>query len=101
MYKSYLLIIGFLLILTSSAQQLNDWENPDVTGLNKNKPHATLVPYPDERMALENIRENSPYFKLLNGNWKFNWVEQPADFPVGFYLPEYDDSLYLEVKYHI
>ncbi|MCI0471505.1 MAG: beta-galactosidase, partial [Candidatus Aminicenantes bacterium] len=97
MIRNYLLLLGLLFSVITSAQQIPDWENPDVTGLNKNEPHATLTPYPDERTAMENIRENSPYFKLLNGNWKFNWVERPADRPLEFYRPDFDDSAWKNI----
>ena len=92
MFKIFCFFACFLIVLDAGSQQANDWENPDVVGINKYQPHSTMVPYPDERMAFENIRNNSPFFKLLNGNWKFNWVERPAERPVDFYNPGYDDS---------
>ena len=27
---------------------------------------------------------DSPWFRSLNGNWKFNWVKQPVERPVSF-----------------
>lgn len=27
-----------------------DWENPDVVGKNRESPHCTLTPYPDEKI---------------------------------------------------
>lgn len=91
--KHILVFILFSWFLQNlNAQQIPDWENPDVVGINKNAPHATMIPYPDERMALENNRVMSPFFRMLNGYWKFNWVEKPADRPLDFYDPEYDDT---------
>jgi len=89
-----IIIFAFLLtcLLRLNSQQLPDWENPDIVGINKVKPHSTMIPYPDERMAVENNRVSSPNFQLLNGYWKFNWVEKPADVPEGFYEPGFDDS---------
>ncbi len=69
-----------------------DWENPDVTGINKEPAHCTLIPYSDIETALKADRKESPFYKSLNGNWKFNWVEIPADRPLDFYKPEYDVS---------
>ncbi len=97
MKRSFSLIIAISCLLNINAQQLNDWENPDVVGINKYEPHSTLVPYPDERMALENNRVASPYFKMLNGWWKFNWVERPDDRPEDFYLPGFDDSKWKQI----
>jgi beta-galactosidase len=69
-----------------------DWENPDVVGINKEPGHCTLVPYSDIETALKADRTNSPFYRSLNGNWKFNWVNKPADRPLDFYKPDYDVS---------
>ncbi|MCK4294319.1 MAG: DUF4981 domain-containing protein [Planctomycetes bacterium] len=67
-----------------------DWENPEVVGRNKEPGHCTLMPYADIQTALKGRIEDSPYYKTLNGNWKFKWVRKPADRPQGFYKPDYD-----------
>lgn len=77
--RTYLLILSFLCLLNINAQ------------------HCTLIPYPDERMALENNRVMSPDFQMLNGYWKFNWVERPDDRPKDFYLPEYNDYKWKQI----
>jgi beta-galactosidase len=97
MKRIIVLLLSLFNLLNIIAQQVNDWENPEVVGINKNKPHATLVPYPDERMAMENNRIMSPYFQMLNGYWKFSWVERPDDRPEDFYLPDYDDYKWKQI----
>jgi len=92
MKQLYLLFLSFFIFLNIYAQQLHDWENPDIVGINKNEPHTTLIPFPDERMALENNRFESPLFKILNGNWKFNWVERPDERPLNFYQTGFNDT---------
>jgi len=74
-----------------------DWENPEMIGRGKEPGHCTLMPYPGIARALEGTREASPYYKLLNGNWKFKWVEKPADRPCGFYELNYDVSHWMEI----
>jgi len=69
-----------------------DWENPDVVGINKEPGHCTLIPYSDIETALKADRTNSPFYRSLNGNWKFNWANKPADRPLDFYKPDYDVS---------
>ncbi|MFI3289774.1 MAG: glycoside hydrolase family 2 TIM barrel-domain containing protein [Rikenellaceae bacterium] len=57
------------------------------------EPHAcTHFSYPDEATALAGDHEATPYYKSLNGDWKFNWVEHLEDRPVDFYLPSFDDK---------
>jgi beta-galactosidase/beta-glucuronidase len=70
--------------------QPKDWENPQVVGRNKQPAHATLLPYADVAMALAGERNNSPYFKLLNGNWQFHFAPTPAAAPEDFYLLDFD-----------
>ena len=61
----YLLIGGALLLACEvSAQGLNDWENPDVNGVNKEKPHAYSF--------LSEQKASNPTVQSLNGTWKFN-----------------------------
>jgi beta-galactosidase len=97
MKSSWLLALFFFCFLNIRAQQVNDWENPEVVGINKYAPHCTLIPYPDERMAIENSRMQSPDFQLLNGSWKFNWVVRPDERPKDFYEPEFNDSEWKQI----
>ena len=69
----------------------NDWENTYVFGQNKEPAHCTLMPFDCQDNALKGA-ESSPYYKSLNGDWKFNWVKKPANRPVEFYKPDYDVS---------
>ena len=82
---------------TSTISTVPDWENPEMVGRNKEPAHCTLVPYPNTAMALQGKREASPFYKSLNGNWKFNWVRKPADRPRDFYKPDYDVSGWKEI----
>jgi beta-galactosidase len=78
------------------AAQVNDWENPQVVGQNKEPAHATLMPYPDAETALAGDRADridwttSPFFKLLSGDWQFHWSPDPASAPEGFYEGDFD-----------
>ena len=78
------------------AAKVNDWENPQVVGRNKEPAHATLIPYPDTETALAGDRVDrfdeatSPFFKLLNGDWRFHWSPNPAAAPEGFHAEDFD-----------
>jgi len=74
-----------------------DWENPAVIGLNKEPAHCTLMPYADIESALDGRRESSPFYRSLNGKWRFNWVRKPADRPKDFYQTDYDVSQWDEI----
>lgn len=69
-----------------------DWENPKVFDINKEKPSATFISFPDAESALTQERNQSLYYRSLNGTWKFKLVKRPADRPAGFEMPDYDVS---------
>ncbi|HMA63094.1 MAG TPA: glycoside hydrolase family 2 TIM barrel-domain containing protein, partial [bacterium] len=68
----------------------HDWHNPKVFDINKIDPHATMMPFADIASAIENNRKESPFYKSLNGIWKFNWVKKPSDRPQNFYKTNFD-----------
>ncbi len=87
------LISCFYVITFGQAEfPSKDLENPQMIGQNKVKPHTFFIPFANPQAALSQSDEESPYYKSLNGTWKFNWVKNPADRPVDFYKPEYDVS---------
>lgn len=90
-----LLFIGYAAQAQSTP---NDWENPRVFGINKEAPRATFLPYADEATAAADVYEQSPYYMLLSGKWKFNWVPKPDDRPVDFYKESFDVSKWKEIR---
>ncbi len=77
-------------VAAEKAAVLNDWENPEVFGVNKEPPHCTLMPFADKETAIAGDAESSPFCKSLNGRWKFHWVGTPSERPVDFYKSDYD-----------
>jgi len=81
-----------------------DWENHHVISINREPSHCTLMVYPSTDSALAATRSTakapmrnaSPYYRILNGMWKFNWVERPADRPEDFFKTDFDDSAWVE-----
>ena len=90
--KKVLVLCLFVFIASPVGARIADWENPAVTGINKEPPHATYTPYPDVASALANNRANSPFVRSLNGTWKFEWAPKPADRPLDFFRDDYDVS---------
>ena len=56
---------------------VKSWENPQLTGLNKLPPRATLTPFPIAADALTLAREQSPWFMSLDGQWQFKLAPRP------------------------
>ena len=76
-----------------SAQEIGDWWNDvSVFEVNKVSPRTNVIPYGDES-GINNLEyRQSPYYQCINGEWKFYWVEKPADKPQGFFEEGYDIS---------
>ena len=74
--------------MNEKSNQMPDWENPTIFSIGKEKAHSTLTPFENFNEALGN-REDSKYFKNLNGNWKFNWVKTPVERPKEFYKEDF------------
>jgi beta-galactosidase len=89
--KPKALFIIFLFTVVVSAQEtVNDWENPKVFAINKEPAHCTLIPYEDHKQAIRDVPDRSPFYRTLNGLWKFHWVPKPADRPGDFFEPGTD-----------
>jgi len=50
------------------------------------------MPFPDAGSALAKKRLESPWCRVLNGNWKFHWVAHPEKRPVDFFRTDFDDA---------
>ncbi|GAB4309275.1 MAG: beta-galactosidase LacZ [Promethearchaeota archaeon] len=81
-----------------------DWEDPEVTGRNKEPAHAHVVPFDGLGAFLEEPEHgdhegnwNTPWYATLNGSWRFFWVRRPADRPAGFFREDFDDSGWDEI----
>lgn len=74
------------------------WEDPRVLSENKMRPRATSYPFANVEQAIDGDRLKSPFWRLLNGQWKFHWVGKPAVRPTDFMNPDFDDSQWAEIR---
>ena len=85
-------LAGMSNVSAQNAPLPPELETEQILNVNKELPHATLMPYADVAQALAAKRAESPYARSLNGNWSFHWVPRPEQRPVDFYKPDYDVS---------
>ena len=71
---------------------MNDWENQKLVGINKLDGHTVYAPFDDRTDAMNGERSASPYFKLLNGAWKFEYFPGPDTLPPDFFEDDFDCS---------
>ena len=82
----------FFLFLICPIFAAPDWEDQSVFRINKFPAHAVKMPFPTKKDALTKKRMASSSCMLLNGDWKFHWVDHPDKRPTDFFKPEFDSS---------
>lgn len=92
-----ILFIFSALIASAQPFQFNEWENPELVERGKEKPHATLIPFADEASVIKDDEFKSPCYKSLNGTWKFNYVDKPADRPKDFFRTTFNDKAWKNI----
>jgi len=87
MRSSAIFLNLFILLIAGNAlfAQQNDWENPEVFGINKRDAFATSFPFRSETLALNDEVKLSPFYMSLNGNWQFKWSINPQTRPLDFF----------------
>lgn len=85
-------LIIFLSITLSCCLGAEEWDDLNVLQLNTEQPHASMMPFPEAETALEGDNSKSPWFKSLNGDWKFHWSKNPASRPSDFFKVGFEDS---------
>src|SRR5690606_11196149 len=95
-----LMLLGLILIsseLVTGQGRNNDWENPQLVDMNKEKPRATFMLFDNQKDVIADDYSKSPYYKLLNGEWKFSYVGKYADRPKDFYRTDFEDKNWAEI----
>ena len=96
--KAFFVLLFLLFSADWAHAQQHDWENEQINGINKEPTHCTYIPYANIFQALNNDANGSPYYKCLNGIWKFNWAKHPDMRPVDFYKPSFDVSYWDSIE---
>ncbi len=79
-----------------------DWDNPAVVHLDTVAPRASFTAYPTEEQArqatptapffLTDHPTSAPWYRNLDGPWKFHFSPSPAQAPSDFYRADFDDG---------
>ena len=87
------LISGMAYEDSSSPQPAKPyWQDIQVVAVNKEKPRSSFMSYADRETALTSRFEKSPYYSLLNGTWKFFFVDSYKDLPQNITDPSVNTS---------
>ena len=79
------------------AQEVREWEDPEITDVNKELGRTTFLSYTNQSDALQ---KKFAFVESLNGVWKFKWYENPeADSSsIDFYEPSFDVTGWDDIK---
>jgi len=94
LFISLLLTLSHVLYAQPAPQP---WEHPTLLSENQEPPHSTFMLYQREADALTDDYSQSANFLSLNGHWKFNYVDKPADRPTDYYRLDFDDAVWKEI----
>ncbi len=86
---SLLLLSAFAFSKTGNNSKQNDWENQHLLHINREQARSSFWGFtksPGDRQI------------LLNGSWKFHWVEEPDKKIQHFYSSEFDDSAWANLQ---
>ncbi len=97
--KKTILFLAFLLsTFAVGAQSIPEWRDPGVPAVNKVYPTTEFMSYTSRESAQADDYSASPYYRSLNGTWKFRWVESQRQIVEGFYRPDYDVSGWDDIR---
>ena len=65
------------------------WVAPEIVQANRLPSRATTYPFPSGKAALAGIREKSPWYLSLDGDWDFHLAPRPEDVPIDFIAPDF------------
>jgi beta-galactosidase len=89
------IFIFFAVAAALTAADKPEWDNPAIVHVGTERPHATMMAYPSADLARTFDRAKSPWFQLLNGTWKFHGSLRPAERPLDFYRPDFNDASWM------
>lgn len=80
-------IILFFVGLQVWGQEKENWNNPEVIRINALETVADFVHYKNKEFGQPKSKLSN--YQFLNGDWKFQWSENPSLRPKDFYKKEY------------
>src|SRR5436190_10940904 len=91
-----LALIAFSSLALPAAESVPPWQNPRLTGINNLPPHASMVVCPDAKTAARiefagnSQRVKSPFYRSLNGDWKYHYASNHLGRVPDFWKPGFD-----------
>jgi len=81
----------------ANAQTGEEWDNPSISHVNREKSHTGALPMTSETDVVKNDLTLSPYYQSLDGKWKFNWVKKPSLAKTNMCEKDYNDASWTDI----
>ena len=91
-------LLSALCIGAASAQTFTEWQNEKVNEVNRLPMHTAFFPYTSLAAAEKGVPADDSNYLSLNGNWKFNWVENADQRPTDFFKTNFNDKGWGEIS---
>ena len=96
--KTFAVAFGAMACLSVSAKDFyKEITNPRLLSKNTEEARASFLPFESVEQAVKGNYKESPYYKSLNGTWKFFYTENPYEVPANFMSPALDDSKWADI----
>ena len=92
------LLVTGLFFTVANAQTFKEWQDQNVNEVNRLPMHSSYFPYSSQEEADLGKKENSKNYLSLNGDWKFNFVNDSDQRPVDFFKTNFDDRGWDEIE---
>jgi len=73
------------------------WQDPRKLHENRETARALAFPFDSLQSAQDGLRGDSPYYRQLNGTWRFLWCSNPLEVPEDFMDPDGEDEEWEDV----
>lgn len=98
-YLVLALVASAMFSLSAEAKSFyKEISNPRLVSKNTEEARASFLPFENETQAVKGNYKESPYYKSLNGTWKFLYSENPYKIPADFMSPALDDSEWSDIN---
>ncbi|NLZ74244.1 MAG: beta-galactosidase, partial [Bacteroidales bacterium] len=97
---SFFCVLLYLLCINAAAnaQNLPYWRDLNITQVNVQKPRSAFMSYSNKVDALTGQYKKSEHYKLLNGIWKFYYVDAFKYLPENITNPNVDLTEWKDIK---
>ncbi len=83
---------------STTSLNLPYWQDIQTVSVNKEAPRSAFMTYSDKATALSLAYEKSPYYQLLNGTWKFYFVNSYKELPANITDPSISTDSWNDIQ---